>query len=42
MDAAQRAHQKANEFLAAYERPPLDPAVEEALREYVDKKKGES
>lgn len=41
MDAAQRAHQKANEFLAAYERPRLEPAVEEALREYVERRKAE-
>lgn len=39
LDAAQRAHQKANEFLAAYEQPWLDPAIEEALRDYVERKK---
>jgi trimethylamine--corrinoid protein Co-methyltransferase len=41
-DAAQRAHEKANDFREAYERPPLDPAVEEALREYVRMRKAET
>ncbi|MFQ5400576.1 MAG: trimethylamine methyltransferase family protein [Anaerolineae bacterium] len=40
-DAAQRAHQVAQQLLAAYERPSLDTAVNEALRDYVERRKKE-
>lgn len=39
LDAAQRAHRKWKELLAAYEQPPIDPAVNEALREFVARRK---
>jgi trimethylamine--corrinoid protein Co-methyltransferase len=38
-DAAERAHQRWKELLAAYEQPRLDPAIDEALRDYVDRAK---
>ena len=41
LDASQRAHRLAKELLASYERPALEPAVEEALREYVARRKHE-
>ena len=39
LDAAQRAHGLAKQLLATYERPPLDPAIAEALQSYVSRKK---
>ena len=38
-DTAQRAHEQFKTMLAEYEAPPIDPGVDEALREYVAKKK---
>lgn len=35
LDAGQRAHRLWQELLAGYEAPPLDPAIEESLREYI-------
>jgi trimethylamine--corrinoid protein Co-methyltransferase len=39
--ALTRAHEICNKLLSAYEAPPLDPAVDEALRAYVEKRKRE-
>jgi len=41
LDASQRAHRLWQELLAGYEAPPLDPGIEEALREYVARRKSE-
>jgi trimethylamine--corrinoid protein Co-methyltransferase len=41
MDAAQRANAIWKKMLGEYEPPPLDPAIDEALIEYVDKRKAE-
>ncbi|MFN8456522.1 MAG: trimethylamine methyltransferase family protein [Anaerolineae bacterium] len=41
LDAAQRAYRLWQELLAGYEVPPLDPAIEEALQDYVSRRKGE-
>ena len=41
-DAAQRAHRLANQLLGDYAPPPLDPAIEAALRDYVALKKADS
>lgn len=41
LDAAQRAHRKWKELLAVYQQPPLDPAIDEALREFVARRKRE-
>jgi len=40
-DAAQRAHSAWQERLANYEDPGLDPAIDEALLDYVQKRKAE-
>ncbi|MCB0057953.1 MAG: trimethylamine methyltransferase family protein, partial [Caldilineaceae bacterium] len=40
-DAQQRAHQKYRQLLADYVAPPLDPAVDDALREFVARRKAE-
>jgi trimethylamine--corrinoid protein Co-methyltransferase len=40
-DATQRASHKVKELLAAYEKPPIDPAIDEALRDYIEKRKPE-
>ncbi len=40
-DAAQRAHRKWKELLQAYEQPPLDPAIDDALREFVERRSRE-
>lgn len=40
-DAARRANAIWKQMLAEYQRPPLDPAVEEALGEYVARRKRE-
>jgi trimethylamine--corrinoid protein Co-methyltransferase len=39
LDAGQRAHRLWRELLATYEQPSLDPAITEALREYVARRK---
>lgn len=39
MDAAQRANQQMKNTLAAYEAPPIDPAVDEALLAYIEQRK---
>ena len=41
VDAAQRANTIWKQLLTEYEKPGIDPATEEALRCYVDKRKGE-
>jgi trimethylamine--corrinoid protein Co-methyltransferase len=41
LDAAQRAHRVWKALLATYELPALDPAIEEGLREYVERRKRE-
>jgi trimethylamine--corrinoid protein Co-methyltransferase len=40
-DACQRANAVWKQLLAEYEQPPLDPAVDEALRDYVARRKRE-
>jgi trimethylamine---corrinoid protein Co-methyltransferase len=40
-DAAQRAHTVWKSLLAAYEKPPIDPAIEESLRDYMERRKAE-
>ncbi len=40
-DAPRRAHQVWQEMLAAYEPPPLDPAIREALDDYVARRERE-
>ncbi len=39
IDIATRANSVWKQVLAEYEQPPLDPAIDEALVEYVDKRK---
>ena len=39
LDAAQRANAIWKQLLAEYQRPPMDPAVEEALNDYVARRK---
>jgi trimethylamine--corrinoid protein Co-methyltransferase len=39
LDAAQRANGVWKKTLEEYETPPLDPAVDEALRDYMDRRK---
>jgi trimethylamine--corrinoid protein Co-methyltransferase len=41
LDAARRANAIWKKLLAAYQRPPMDPAVEEALNDYVARRKRE-
>jgi trimethylamine--corrinoid protein Co-methyltransferase len=41
LDAARRANAIWKQLLAAYQRPPMDPAVEEALNDYVARRKRE-
>jgi trimethylamine--corrinoid protein Co-methyltransferase len=41
LDAAQRAHRVWKQLLATYEPPALEPAIEEALREFVERRKQE-
>jgi trimethylamine--corrinoid protein Co-methyltransferase len=41
LDAAQRAHLKWKEVLKNYEEPKLDAAVEEAMREFIERRKRE-
>ena len=39
LDTAERAHQRWNQMLRDYEAPAIDPGVDEALQEFVAKKK---
>ena len=39
--AAQRANKKYKQLLKEYQRPSLDPAKEEALREFITRRKNE-
>jgi len=41
IDSAWRANRIWKQLLADYQRPPLDPAIEEALTGYVARRKGE-
>jgi trimethylamine--corrinoid protein Co-methyltransferase len=41
LDATQRAHKVWKELLNNYEKPPMDVAIEEELREYIEKRKRE-
>ena len=40
-DANQRATEAAKRLLSQYEPPPLDPAIDEALQEFIAKRKAE-
>jgi trimethylamine--corrinoid protein Co-methyltransferase len=40
-DGAQRANEKYKQLLKAYEKPPLDPAVEEELLDFINNRKDE-
>ena len=40
-DAATRAHERWQQMLKDYEAPPIDPAIDEALRAYIDRRKQE-
>ncbi len=40
-DSPQRANEKVTQLLRQYEAPALDPAIEEALREFISKRKSE-
>jgi trimethylamine--corrinoid protein Co-methyltransferase len=42
LDAARRANGIWKQLLADYQRPPMDPAIEEALTDYVARRKGEA
>jgi len=41
-DLKQRANARWKEMLAAYEAPPLDPAIDEALQDFMARKKAET
>ena len=41
LDANRRALRRAGEMLRSYEPPPMDEAVDEALREYIAKREAE-
>jgi len=41
LDANQRANRLWKRMLQSYEPPPIDPALDEALREYVDRRRAE-
>ena len=41
LDAATRANKTMREMLAAYEAPPIDEATDEALKDYIARRKGE-
>ena len=41
IDAERRANAIWKQLLAEYEKPPIDPAIEEALNDYVDRRKDE-
>ena len=38
---AQRANTIWKRMVAEYEQPPIDPAIDEALRDYMDRRKAE-
>ena len=38
-DAAQRANKAWKKALAEYQAPPIDPAIDEALRDFIERKK---
>jgi trimethylamine--corrinoid protein Co-methyltransferase len=40
-DGAQRANEKYKQLLKVYEKPPLDPALEEALLDFITRRKDE-
>jgi trimethylamine--corrinoid protein Co-methyltransferase len=40
-DAIQRAYHVWKELIANYEQPPLDPGIEQGLREYVERRERE-
>ena len=40
-DTAQRAYERWNQLLKDFEAPPLDESKDEALKEYVEKRKNE-
>jgi trimethylamine---corrinoid protein Co-methyltransferase len=42
LDTAQRANAEWKRLLDAYQQPPLDPAIDEALRDYIARRKAES
>jgi trimethylamine--corrinoid protein Co-methyltransferase len=39
IEAEQRANQIWHQLLKEYEQPPIDPAIDEALRDYMDRRK---
>jgi trimethylamine--corrinoid protein Co-methyltransferase len=39
LDAAQRANRRWKKVLAEYEPPPLDPAIDEELQAFIDRRK---
>jgi trimethylamine---corrinoid protein Co-methyltransferase len=39
LDMAQRANRQWKQMLAEYQAPPLDPAIDEALKDFIDRKK---
>jgi len=41
LDMRQRAHERWTNLLDQYEAPPLDPAIDEALQEFVARRKSE-
>lgn len=41
IEAPERARNIAKEWLRVYEPPPLDPALAESIREFIDRRKGE-
>ena len=40
-DSARRAYERWNQLLEEYQQPPIDPAIDEALREFVTRRKQE-
>jgi trimethylamine--corrinoid protein Co-methyltransferase len=41
VESSARARKRAGEMLAAYEAPPIDPAIDEALRAFIDRRMAE-
>jgi len=41
IDAVRRANQIWHQLLDEYEQPPIDPAIDEALRDYMERRKRE-
>ena len=39
LDAAQRANKVWKRMLAEYEAPPIDPAIDEALQDFITRRK---